>query len=71
VKSWKRIFIFRGSEVYEKAHGFGLKVEEKFSHSGWWKNGRPDGFGLRIYSDNTVDIGVWEDQERFFATKNR
>ena len=62
-------FHFRGSEVYEKAHGFGLKTEEEFSHSGWWKNGRPNGFGLRIYSDNTVDIGVWEDQERFHAAK--
>ena len=46
------------------------KFEENFSHSGWWKNGRPNGFGLRIYSDNSVDVGVWEDQERFYASKN-
>lgn len=60
----------RGSEVNEKAHGFGLLKCEDFSHSGWWKDGRPNGFGLRIYSDNTVDIGVWEDQERINFTES-
>ncbi|KAJ8952817.1 hypothetical protein NQ318_008138, partial [Aromia moschata] len=73
----KGVILTKNKDLYEGdveqnyRHGFGVLAYElpeykvfSLSYRGDWKNGRMEGFGVRIYNDGSFYIGHWKCNKR-------
>lgn len=59
-KNW----VYHGDTQNGLPHGYGTKISQKTTHSGWWKNGVPNGPGIKQHARQFKGlrfVGNWVD----------